>query len=134
MEKDDEGSPRPLNNDGPKEPKSPWDFSGSGGGEEPKKGRGKSAGPVEEPKRPVNPWEQQTADDSKKTRKPSLEDLFRGGGGGGKKGSGFGGLPQRADGKSWWPVIVIGFAALWISWTSVHRLDSQEQGDRKSVV
>ena len=128
MEKDDEGAPRPLNNDGPNEPKSPWDFSGAGGGEGAKKGRAKSTGPVEEPKRPVNPWEQQKSDDVKKPRGPSLEDLFRGGGGGGKKGGGFGGLPQRADGKSWWPVIAIGLAVLWISWTSVHRLDSQEQG------
>ena len=127
MEKDDDGAPRPLNNDGPNEPKSPWDFSGSGGSE-PKKGRAKSTGPVEEPKRPVNPWEQQNTDDVKKPRGPSLEDLFRGGGGGGKKGGGFGGLPQRADGKSWWPIIVVGLALLWISWTSVHRLDSQEQG------
>ena len=128
MEKDDEGAPRPLNNDGPNEPKSPWDFSGSGGGDAPKKGRAKSTGPVEEPKRPLNPWEQQNTDDVKKPRGPSLEDLFRGGGGGGKKGGGFGGLPQRADGKSWWPIIVVGLALLWISWTSVHRLDSQEQG------
>ena len=128
MEKDDEGAPRPLNNDGPNEPKSPWDFSGSGGGDTPKKGRAKSSGPVDEPKRPLNPWEQQNTGDVKKPRGPSLEDLFRGGGGGGKKGGGFGGLPQRADGKSWWPIIVVGLALLWVSWTSVHRLDSQEQG------
>ena len=71
MENDDEGAPRPLNNDGPNEPKSPWDFSGAGGGEEPKKGRAKSNGPVEEPKRPVNPWEQQKSDEVKKPRGPS---------------------------------------------------------------
>ena len=88
------------------------DFPGSGVGDGSNKSGGKSQGPIEEPKRPSNPWEQQKPE-GVKPRGPSLEDLFRGGGGGGgKKGGGFGGLPQRADGKSWWPVIAIGLAVL----------------------
>ena len=131
MEKDDNAAPRPLNNDS----KGPWDFPGQGGGtnEPPRKGRGKSDGePVasdqdDEPKRPTNPWEPQKAS-GKKPRGPSLEELFRRPGGGKGGGSGFTGLPQRPNGKSWWPLILGGVALLWLGWTSVHRLDSQEQG------
>jgi modulator of FtsH protease HflK len=126
MENEDGGAPRPLNNDG----KGPWDFPGTGGGdsEPPKKGRRPVADTPtgDEPKRPVNPWEPQKPN-GQKPRGPSLEDLFKRTGGGGK-GGGFSGLPQRPDGKSWWPLIVGGLALLWIGWTSVHRLDSQEQG------
>ncbi len=132
IEKADEGAPRPLNNDTPDGPRSPWDFPASGSnGTPPKKGRSKPAtdsgadGNSEEPRRPSNPWEPQTTEGSK-PRGPSLEDLFRGGGG--KKGGGFGGLPKRPNGKSWWPIALSGFALLWIGVTSVHRLDSQEQG------
>jgi modulator of FtsH protease HflK len=127
--KADGGAPTPLNNDN----KGPWDFPGSGSaGEPPKKPRGKSgdtngsADKGDDTPRPVNPWEPQKPS-GQKARGPSLEDLFRSGGKGGK-GGGFSGLPQRPDGKSWWPLIVGGLALLWISWTSVHRLDSQEQG------
>ncbi len=127
MEKEDGGAPRPLNTDG----KGPWDFPGTGGGdsEPPKKGRKPVADTPtgDEPKRPVNPWEPQKAN-GEKPRGPSLEDLFKRPGGGGGKGGGFGGLPKRPDGKSWWPIILGGLAILWVGWTSVHRLDSQEQG------
>lgn len=126
MEKEDEGAPGSLNNNG----KGPWDFPGSGNGnsEPPKRGRNPVAdSPTgDEPTRPINPWEPQKPN-GEKPRGPSLEDLFKRTGGGGKRG-GFGGLPQRPDGKSWWPVIFGGLALLWIGWTSVHRLDSQEQG------
>lgn len=131
MEKEDGGAPRPLNNDTPEGPRSPWDLPGSNGGSEPpKKGRGKAPvagnGDSEEPRRPSNPWEPQKTSEQK-SRGPSLEELFRTGGGG-KKGGGFGGLPKRPDGKSWWPVALGGLALLWVGLTSVHRLDSQEQG------
>jgi modulator of FtsH protease HflK len=134
-EKEDRGAPRPLNNDGPKEPRGPWDFPGSGGGDNdpPKKGRIKPVADTptgDEPKRPSNPWEPPKSE-GQKTKGPSLEELFKrggSGGGGGKGGGGFGGLPQRADGKSWWPIIIGGLAVLWIALTSFHRIDSQEQG------
>lgn len=123
---EDGGVPKPLNNDG----KGPWDFPGSGGsdGEPPKKGGRKpqaSEPAGDEPSRPVNPWEPQRTG-TQKPRAPSLEDLFRRSGGG--KGGGFGGLPKRADGKSWWPLILGGLALIWIGWTSIHRIDSNEQG------
>jgi modulator of FtsH protease HflK len=133
MEKEDDGAPRPMNNDG----KGPWDFPGSGGGDNqpPKKGRSKpvadlpDANKGDEPKRPVNPWEPKKTE-GQKPRGPSLEELFRrpGGGGGGKGGGGFGGLPQRANGKSWWPLIVGGLALVWVGWTSVHQIEPNQQG------
>ena len=127
MKKEDDGAARPLNNETPEGPRSPWEIPGKGGGSEPpKKGRGKpSASDSEEPRRPSNPWEPERSAEPK-AKGPSLEELFRGGGG--KKGGGFGSLPKRPDGKSWWPVALGGLALLWIGLTSVHRLDSQEQG------
>jgi modulator of FtsH protease HflK len=131
MDKKDSGAAAPMNNDS----KGPWDIPGQndGGREPPQKGRGSANGDVpsaekgDEPKRPSNPWEQK-GPLPEKARGPSLEDMFRRAGGGGGKGGGFSGLPQRPDGKSWWPVIIGGLALLWVGWTSVHRLDSQEQG------
>ncbi len=126
---EDKGAATPMNNDN----KGPWDFgTGDGDATPPKKGADKAKdkpaanSAPEEPKRPSNPWEPQSSNGTK-PRGPSLEDLFRKGGGGGK-GGGWSGLPPRANGKSWWPLIAGGLALLWISWTSVHRLDSQEQG------
>ncbi len=126
MNKTDDGEkPVPMNND----PKGPWDIgSGTGDSEPPRKPRakGSTGSNADEPTRPTNPWEP-SSEEGQKPRGPSLEELFRKGGGGGK-GGGWSGLPPRADGKSWWPVILGGLAVLWIGWTSIHRLDSQEQG------
>jgi modulator of FtsH protease HflK len=137
MEKYDGGAPRPLNNNG----KGPWDFPGSDGGDSdpPKKGRTKPVhdepvadkGPTGEkgegPKRPKNPWEPQSAS-QQKPRNASLEELFRRAGGGGGGSGGWGGLPKRSDGKSWLPLILGALAVVWVAFTSIHRLDSQEQG------
>jgi modulator of FtsH protease HflK len=128
---EDGGGTAPMNNDS----KGPWDFPGqNGNGEDPpKRGRIKPVAdePIADkgdgPKRPANPWEPK-GPTSDKPRSPSLEDLFKRAGGGSGKGGGFGGLPQRPNGKSWWPVILGGLAVLWVGFTSVHRLDSQEQG------
>jgi modulator of FtsH protease HflK len=62
----------------------------------------------------------------KRQRGPSLEDLLRRTGGG--KGGGFGGMPKRADGKSWWPIIIGALVALWIVFTSVHRIGPEQEG------
>ncbi len=128
--KEDRGTAVPMQSN----IKGPWDTGpGNGDSEEPKRGPshdavgGPSGAKDEGPKRPSNPWDPRPTTEAK-SRGPSLEELFRRGGGGGGKGGGWGGLPPRADGKSWWPVIVGGLAVLWIGWTSIHRLDSQEQG------
>jgi modulator of FtsH protease HflK len=109
--------------------KGPWDTSASG--EVGKAGKPKaSAGDSENNSKPepANPWEPNpgSAPQPGRQRGPSLEDLLRRTGGG--KGGGFGGLPKRADGKSWWPIIVGGFIALWLVSTSFHRLGPEQEG------
>lgn len=96
--------------------------------------------PGAKPEGPRNPW-LPPAGDSR--RPPSIEDIFRarsGKGGGGNGGGGGGGnpllggrgpnlrLPQRPDGKSWWPLGIAALALLWLCGSSTHRLAPQEQG------
>ena len=123
IQKEEGETPQALLN----ESKGPWDLPGSG--DNGKASAGKPAKPTmsdtDDGAKPANPWEPQGVATGR-SRGPSLEELFRRGGGG--KGGGFGGLPPRADGKSWWPLIVGGFLAIWIVWTSIHRLDQQEEG------
>ncbi|MDP3907779.1 protease modulator HflK [Novosphingobium sp.] len=94
--------------------------------------------PASEPKPgtgPRNPW-QPAGGEAEPRRSASIEDIFRsrgkggggGGGGGGGRGDGFPGLPQRADGKSWAPLIVGGIAALWLIGSAFHQLSPKEQG------
>lgn len=89
----------------------PW---GSGGGDD--EGGG-----------PRNPWGNGNgnggASGGKSGGSSSLEELFKKGSGGGFKG----GIPQRPGGKSWWPIALILFVALWIFLTSVHRVAPQEK-------
>lgn len=104
--------------------KGPWDTSGSGGGS-----AGKSNAPHSEPKSgPRSPWEPTPGNEAKpgRGRGPSLEDLLRRATGG--NGGGFNGMPQRSNGKSWWPIIAGGLVALWLVWTSVHRLGPEQEG------
>ncbi len=106
--------------------KGPWDSSGSDGGD-----AGKGDKPDSAPKSgPRSPWEPTPGNEptTGRGRGPSLEDLLRRAGGGGNKGGGFTGLPKRPDGKSWWPIIIGGFLALWLVWTSVHRLGPEQEG------
>ena len=111
--------------------KGPWDPPSSGEGSKTKNGSGK-APPLtnndapETKSGPRNPWEPSVVEGGKRQRGPSLEDLLRRTGGG--KGGGFGGLPKRADGKSWWPIIVGGLVALWLISTSFHRLGPEQEG------
>ena len=82
---------------------------------------------------PRNPW--QPAGEPPR-RSASIEDIFRargpgkgkGGGGGSSGGGGFPRLPQRADGKSWLPIIVGAAALLWLGVTTYHQLGSTQQG------
>lgn len=126
MQNEDGGAPQASHN----ESKGPWDLPGSGdnGGSGSRAGGSKPSKPAasagDDGAKPSNPWEPQGAPTGR-TRGPSLEEIFRRGGG---KGGGFGGIPPRANGKSWWPIITVGFLAIWILWTSIHRLDQQEEG------
>lgn len=113
--------------------KGPWDMPDSGSGGESGRPGGKrpqseSGGGKGDKMPPRNPWdpEPDTGDKTRtRPRGPSLEDLLRRTGGG---KNGFGGLPTRPDGKSWWPLIIGVFVLLWIGSTSIHRLDQQQQG------
>lgn len=80
---------------------------------------------------PRNPWLPPASDGEPPRRSANIEDIFRaraqqrrGGGGGGD----FPRFPQRPGGKSWFPLIVAGIAALWIFATSVHQVGPKEQG------
>ncbi len=101
--------------------KGPWDTSGSGSSSGKPDGDAKPG--------PRSPWDPTPGNEPQaaRNRGPSLEDLLRRAGGGGK-GGGFGGMPKRADGKSWWPIIVGGFVLIWLVWTSVHRLGPEQEG------
>jgi membrane protease subunit HflK len=91
--------------------------------------------PPGKPKGPRNPW---LPTGEQPRRSASIEDIFRareqrgrgssGGGGGLGGGGGFPGLPPRADGKSWFPLIVGGIALVWLGVTSSHMVGPKEQG------
>lgn len=108
--------------------KGPWDSAASGEPSKPKKDTGDKpvADAPEGKPGPRNPWEPTVVEGGKRQRGPSLEDLLRRTGGG--SGGGFGGMPKRADGKSWWPIILGAFVALWLVWTSFHRLGPEQEG------
>ncbi len=92
--------------------------------------------PQGKPKGPRNPW--LPSGEQPPRRSASIEDIFRareqrgrgpsGGGGGLGGGGGFPGLPPRADGKSWFPVIIGGIALLWVAATSSHMVGPKEEG------
>lgn len=92
----------------------------------------------EPPRGPRNPWLPGGGSGEggdKPRRSASIDDIFRnrdgqrrkGGGGGGGRGPQFR-LPERPDGKSWLPVALIGMGALWLGVTSLHFIQTGEQG------
>jgi membrane protease subunit HflK len=124
--------------------RSPWG-GGDQGGEQPEGGAetdgGKDApagdGGAGDPgpnpsKGPRNPW-LPPAGEAPPRRSASIEDIFRsrdrrksGGGGGG--GTGMPRLPQRPDGKSWYPLIVGAIVLVWVGLTTFHMVGPKEQG------
>ncbi|MBW8783357.1 MAG: protease modulator HflK [Novosphingobium sp.] len=79
---------------------------------------------------PRNPW-LPGGESPPPRRSASIEDIFRGRGDGQRR-RGFGGggfrLPQRPDGKSWFPLIVAGIVGVWLLATTVHQIGSNEEG------
>ncbi|MEZ5710395.1 MAG: FtsH protease activity modulator HflK [Blastomonas sp.] len=105
---------------------SPWGTgsggSGNGGG------NGDNGGEGVKPDGPRNPWQPGGGSGQ---RPGNIEDMFRRrgrGGGGGGSGGGFSGLPRRPNGKSYVPIIIGIFIALWIVLTVFHRVAPQERG------
>ncbi|WP_336985607.1 protease modulator HflK [Altererythrobacter aquiaggeris] len=107
---------------------SPWGSGGgsgddSGSGGDSGKDRGKSSGPR-------NPW---LPGGGEGKRSANIEDIFknRGPEGPRRRGGGSGGgfkMPPRPGGKSWFPVIAIGFVALWVFMTGFHQVEPEEEG------
>ncbi len=125
------GSANIILENGISENRSPWDVGGSGSGPKADPPSGPGNDDSRGGKKGGNPWEPVSIDGGKargKDRGPSLEELLRRAGGGGKGGGGWSGLPKRADGKSYWPWIAIGFIAIWLGWTSIHRMEPAESG------
>jgi modulator of FtsH protease HflK len=97
-------------------------------GEDPGKGGG------DKPRGPRNPWV--PSGDGQPRRSASIEDIFRNrdplrrGGGPGGSGGGDGGfprLPQRPDGKSWFPLIAGGLVIVWLAVSTVHMVGPKEE-------
>ena len=87
----------------PKGPRNPWLPPGGGGGEPPR-------------------------------RSASIEDIFKTRGPEGPRRVGGGGgppnfrLPERANGKSWLPLIALAVAGSWLVFTSAHQVQPKDQG------
>ncbi|MBV1917193.1 MAG: protease modulator HflK [Sphingomonadaceae bacterium] len=114
--------------------RSPWGKNNPGpagdstsdedGGESP----GGAGEPVSGPK---NPWSP-PGGNAPPRRAANIEDIFRargqqrGGGGGG--GGSFPRLPQRPDGKSWFPIIAGAITLLWLGASTIHMVGPKEKG------
>jgi len=94
----------------------PWGNNGDSGNDG---GNGNGGGPR-------NPWGNPPGGSPGGGRSgaSSLEELFKRGTGGGFRG----GIPKRPGGRSWWPLLLIGFVILWVLLTSIHRISPQERG------
>jgi modulator of FtsH protease HflK len=118
--------------------RSPWgsgdkndpESSGSGGDAEGGVAPGAEPPSGEGPRGPRNPWVPQG--EQRPRRSPGIEDIFRQPGkqrtGGPGGGGGFPRMPQRAGGKSWFPIIMGGIAVLWLLVTTTHMVGPKEQG------
>ena len=97
---DDSGGDKPSAEDQPKGPRNPW-LPGSGGG-----------------------------DEERRRRSASIEDIFRHRGPEGPRRDGGGRfrLPERPDGKSWFPLAIGALVLLWLAFTSIHQVGPKEQG------
>lgn len=113
--------------------RSPWGKGPSGGDDEPGEASPSPPPSSEAPKGPRNPWLPGSGgDDDGKRRSASIEDIFRhrGGPDGPRRGSGGGGfrLPQRPDGKSWFPLAIGALVLLWLGITTTHQIGPKEEG------
>lgn len=103
----------------------------AGGGADDGRGSDPAGDPPTPPRGPRNPW-LPPGGEAPPRRSASIEDIFRpkdrrtGGPGGG--GGGMPRLPQRPDGKSWFPLIVGAVVLIWIGVTTLHMVGPKEQG------
>jgi modulator of FtsH protease HflK len=133
MEENDKDS---VPGEQPDELKGPWDASKAAG-----KSKGKSALPnpdINPDERPgedsetrANPWNM----DGKKPKESrdksgGFEEFLRRAGrtGGNDGGQGWSNLSFGDGNLKIWPKVLIGFAAVWVLWSSIHRIDPGEAG------
>ncbi len=111
--------------------KSPWGSGGKGeDGETPASGENGADGEPTRSKGPRNPW-LPPADGPR--RAANIEDLFKQRGpegprrsGGGPRGPNFR-LPERPDGKSWLPVLIVGVVAIGLLFSMFHLVEPRQQ-------
>ena len=128
--------------------RNPWGKPQGDGGDDEQSGSGDGdsapTGPTADkpaPKGPRNPWLPPGRGGSEGGGEPprrsaSIEDIFKTRGPEGPRRSGSGGgpggpnfrLPERANGKSWLPLIALGLAGIWLVFTSAHQVQPKEQG------
>jgi modulator of FtsH protease HflK len=108
----------------------PWGNGGAGSDDE-DGGKNGDDGGKKGGKKPAadNPWAMPQPDrrTGSRTRKPSALDQILGAG---KTRMGGGGpaLPTLPNGRPVWPVLALGFVAIWLFWSSIWRIDAQEAG------
>jgi membrane protease subunit HflK len=112
--------------------RSPWGKGPSGGDDDESGGSETPPPSGEAPKGPRNPWLPGGggSEEPGRRRSASIEDLFRHRGPEGPRrggGSGFR-LPQRPDGKSWYPLAIGAIVVLWLAVTTTHQIGPKEQG------
>lgn len=117
--------------------RSPWGGGDKGGegkaGEAGDAGVAEGAGgepdapdePPPPPRGPRNPW---LPPGDAPRRSASIEDIFRSKDRRPSGGGGIPRLPQRPDGKSWFPLIIGAIALIWIGFTTVHMVGPKEEG------
>ncbi|HUQ13229.1 MAG TPA: SPFH domain-containing protein [Novosphingobium sp.] len=114
--------------------KSPWGGSGASAPEDvpPDGGDAPEPGEPSPPKAdgPRNPWVPPAGDGGGDAprRSASIEDIFRARTAQRRGGGGFPRLPERPDGKSWFPLILAGIAGLWLVFSTFHQIGPREQG------
>jgi membrane protease subunit HflK len=112
--------------------RSPWGKGPSGGDDDESGGSETPPPSGEAPKGPRNPWlpGSGSSEEPGKRRSASIEDLFRHRGPEGPRRGGGGGfrLPQRPDGKSWFPLAIGAIVVLWLAVTTTHQIGPKEQG------
>ncbi|MGI9377418.1 MAG: FtsH protease activity modulator HflK [Tsuneonella suprasediminis] len=117
--------------------KNPWGGSGNGGGTN---GDGDGSGggtdggdgsapDGDKPRGPRNPW---LPGGGEPRRSASIEDIFRQRGPEGPRRGGPGGpnfrMPGASGGRNWFPLAVLGIAAVWLGFSMFHQVGPKEQG------
>lgn len=104
----------------------PW--GGKNDGPDGNEGSGKGGSNGGSDGGPRNPWTQPSRPTGQKTPTAIDELLRRGRESFGQGGGGFGGLPQRPNGKALWPAAIGILFVLWLALTCFHRVGPQERG------